>query len=63
MRVHLQNTADFITICSGATDVREYMAKRQGQRPRQFAARLADDARVARQADAGAAAKQPDGPT
>ncbi len=63
MRVHLQNTADFITICSGATDVREYMAKRQGQRPRQFAARLADDARVALQADAGAAAKQPDGPT
>ena len=41
MRVHLQNTADFITICSGATDVREYMAQRAGRRPRQFAAREA----------------------
>lgn len=39
MRVHLQNTADFITICSGATDVREYMAQRARRRPRQFAAR------------------------
>jgi enoyl-CoA hydratase len=45
MRVHLQNTADFITICSGASDVRDYMARRAGQRPRQFAASQADAAR------------------
>src|SRR5580700_4037084 len=45
MRVHLQNTADFITICSGARDVQEYMAKRAGQRPRQFAAQQAQQAR------------------
>ncbi len=45
MRVHLQNTADFITICSGASDVREYMSRRAGLRPRQFAARQADAAR------------------
>jgi len=43
MRVHLQNTADFITICSGASDVREYMAQRAGRRPRQFAARSAEE--------------------
>jgi enoyl-CoA hydratase len=45
MRVHLQNTADFITICSGARDVQEFMAKRAGKRPRQFAAQQADEAR------------------
>jgi len=45
MRVHLQNTADFITICSGASDVQEYMAKRAGKRPRQFAAEQAEQAR------------------
>jgi enoyl-CoA hydratase len=45
MRVHLQTTADFITICSGATDVREYMAKRAGKRPREFAADQAEQAR------------------
>ena len=39
MRVHLQNTADFISICSAASDVQAYMASRQGRRPRQFAAR------------------------
>jgi enoyl-CoA hydratase len=38
MRVHLQSSADYITICSGARDVQEFMAKRAGQRPRQFAA-------------------------
>jgi enoyl-CoA hydratase len=37
MRVHLQNTADFTTIASGATDVREFMAKRGGRLPRQVA--------------------------
>jgi enoyl-CoA hydratase len=47
MRVHLQNTADFITICSGARDVQEYMARRAGQRPRQFAAQQAKQAKQA----------------
>ena len=37
MRVHLQSTTDYITICSGATDVREFMVAGAGQRPRQFA--------------------------
>ena len=37
MRVNLQNTADFCSIASGATDVREFMAKRAGRRPRQVA--------------------------
>lgn len=45
MRVHLQSTADYITICSGASDVREYMEHRQGQRPRQFAASRAEQVR------------------
>jgi enoyl-CoA hydratase len=39
MRVHLQTSTDYITICSGATDVRAYMASGAGRRPRQFAAR------------------------
>jgi enoyl-CoA hydratase len=39
MRVHLQTSTDYITICTGAADVREYMAKGRGRRPRQFAAR------------------------
>ena len=33
MRVHLQNTADFTTIASGATDVREFMASRERAAP------------------------------
>jgi len=37
MRVHLQSTADFTTIASSATDVREFMAARKGLRPRQMA--------------------------
>lgn len=39
MRVHMQTSTDYITICSGASDVQEYMGRRNGQRPRQFAAR------------------------
>jgi enoyl-CoA hydratase len=39
MRTHLQNSADFISICSGASDVQAFMASRQGLLPRQFAAR------------------------
>ena len=45
MRVHLQSTADFTTIASGATDVREFMAKRRGLRPRQVAEKQAEAAR------------------
>jgi enoyl-CoA hydratase len=45
MRVHLQTTTDYITLCSGNTDVREYMARRAGQRPRQFAASQAEQTR------------------
>jgi enoyl-CoA hydratase len=45
MRVHLQTTTDYTTLCSGNTDVREYMARRAGQRPRQFAASQAEQAR------------------
>ena len=45
MRVHLQNTADFITICSGASDVQAYMAQRSSKRPREFAAEKAEQAR------------------
>ncbi|MGH9080745.1 MAG: enoyl-CoA hydratase-related protein, partial [Acidimicrobiales bacterium] len=37
MRVHLQSTADFTTIASSATDVREFMAQRGGRLPRQVA--------------------------
>ena len=37
MRVHLQSTADFTSIASSATDVREFMVKQSGQRPRQVA--------------------------
>jgi enoyl-CoA hydratase len=39
MRVHLQTSTDYITICSGASDVRDYMAQRGDRRPQQFAAR------------------------
>ena len=45
MRVHLQTTTDYITLCSGNADVREYMARRAGQRPRQFAASQAEQTR------------------
>jgi len=38
MRLHLQNTADFTSIASMATDVQQFMAARAGMRPRQFAA-------------------------
>jgi enoyl-CoA hydratase len=45
MRVHLQSTADFTTIASAATDVREFMAKRKGLLPRQVAERQSQAAR------------------
>ena len=45
MRVHLQSTADFTSIASAATDVREFMAERKGLLPRQVAAKQAQAAR------------------
>ncbi len=45
MRVHLQNTADFTSIAAAASDVREFMASRQGLRPRQMAAKQSEEAR------------------
>jgi enoyl-CoA hydratase/carnithine racemase len=47
MRVHLQNTADFTSIASAASDVREFMASRRGMRPRQMAAKQSEEARGA----------------
>jgi enoyl-CoA hydratase/carnithine racemase len=43
MRSHLQNSADLLTIATGATDVREFMASRAGLRPRQMAAKKLGD--------------------
>jgi enoyl-CoA hydratase len=45
MRVHLQNTADFISIASAASDVQQFMATRQGLRPRQMAEKQSDEVR------------------
>jgi len=39
MRTHWQNTADLLTIASGASDVQTFMASRAGLRPRQMAAK------------------------
>ena len=39
MRSHLQNTADLLTIATGASDVQAFMASRAGLRPRQMAAK------------------------
>ena len=38
MRVHLQQSTDLVAFCSGASDVRAYMASLAGRRPRQKAA-------------------------
>jgi hypothetical protein len=46
MRVHLQGTADFTSLASSATDVREFMMEKSGVRPRQV---VADQAEAARQ--------------
>jgi enoyl-CoA hydratase len=45
MRVHLQNTADFISIASAASDVQQFMATRKGLRPRQMAEKQSDEVR------------------
>ena len=39
MRTHLQNSADLLTIATGAHDVQAFMASRAGLRPRQMAAK------------------------
>ena len=44
MRVHLQSSTDYITIASGASDVRDYMVRGAGRRPREFAAAREEDA-------------------
>jgi enoyl-CoA hydratase/carnithine racemase len=46
MRVHLQSTADFTSLASSASDVREFMMEKSGVRPRQV---VADQAEAARQ--------------
>ena len=38
MRMHLQQSTDLVALCTGATDVRKYMASLGGKRPRQKAA-------------------------
>ncbi|MGH9207313.1 MAG: enoyl-CoA hydratase-related protein [Acidimicrobiales bacterium] len=53
MRVHLQSTADFTSIASSATDVREFMAARKGLRPRQMAERQSQAVRDVEGAPAG----------
>jgi enoyl-CoA hydratase len=45
MRGHLQQSADLVALCCGATDVKAFMASLQGRRPRQEAASRAEDAR------------------
>jgi enoyl-CoA hydratase len=42
MRVHMQNSADFTSICSASSDVQAFMASRGGLRPRQMAAKQAE---------------------
>ena len=36
--MHLQQSTDLVALCTGATDVRKYMASLEGKRPRQKAA-------------------------
>jgi hypothetical protein len=38
MRMHLQQSTDLVALCSGASDVRSFMAALAGRRPRQQAA-------------------------
>ena len=45
MRVHLQGTADFTSLASNASDVREFMMEKSGVRPRQVVADQAEAAR------------------
>lgn len=43
MRMHFQSSTDVLTIVSGASDVRDFMAGRAGRLPRQMAARDEDE--------------------
>jgi enoyl-CoA hydratase/carnithine racemase len=45
MRVHLQGTADFTSLASNASDVRQFMMEKSGVRPRQVVAEQAEAAR------------------
>jgi enoyl-CoA hydratase len=45
MRVHLQGTADFTSLASNASDVRQFMMEKSGVRPRQVVADQAEAAR------------------
>lgn len=45
MRLHLQNTADFCSIASMASDVHAFMAANAGSRPRQTAAKSSSEVR------------------
>jgi enoyl-CoA hydratase len=47
LRVHLQNSADLLTICTAASDVHEFSVRRDGLRPRQMAARQVEAAKEA----------------
>jgi enoyl-CoA hydratase len=38
MRMHLQQSTDLVALCTGASDVRSFMASLAGRRPRQQAA-------------------------
>jgi len=44
MRTHMQNSADFTSICSASSDVQAFMASRAGLRPRQMAAKQVEEA-------------------
>ncbi len=44
MRTHMQNSADFTSICSASSDVQAFMAARAGLRPRQMAAKQVEEA-------------------
>jgi enoyl-CoA hydratase len=44
MRTHMQNSADFTSICSASSDVQAFMASRAGLRPRQMAAKPVEEA-------------------
>ncbi len=50
MRVHLQQSTDMVALCSGAAEIKEYMARLAGSRPRQHAAAQAEAARRAEEA-------------
>ncbi|MHB8438601.1 MAG: enoyl-CoA hydratase-related protein [Acidimicrobiales bacterium] len=46
MRVHLQQSTDMVALCSGATEIRQFMGRMAGSRPREHAAKQAEAART-----------------